>query len=407
MEQLQAIPVLRIRLVDFQAWANSRAVPPLDGSASSVLNMRKSLFMAEQHPRFNIHPFHIHWKAAVWPVGTVFQGRVPRADWVFAIQASADSWASGFVSTAFSMDHLISQLRVPDTMPEVWNTVSRNSWRLPLQKKRLMVRLNFYEVSSAERLMFRDIPDRMMTSYGLLQKPNRTWCPKAALLRLLKRDGVLASDHLEQCLEGFSLQNAKELLDPSRPQCIVCATNVCDAFLDACGHTFCNGCIQQHVRVGGTSCPVCRAELSDRAWTQVRRVTSRRLHDAVAFAKQEQLVNLSRNLRGTLVFVAPNVDCGRQVVQWCGDAIDIQTPSDPPIAGARQFDHIICTTSLLPSVASVRLLHELFQKHSTDTTTLHVLVARSGGSPDDADDFSWVRDFSKCYPNLIEMSMYS
>ena len=185
----------------------------------------------------------------------------------------------------------------------------------------------------------------------------------------------------------------------------MCASNVCDTFLDACGHTFCDTCVQQHVRVGGTSCPVCRADLPDKGWTQVRRVTSRRLHDAVSFAKQDQLVNLARNLRGNLVFVAPSVDCGRQVVQWCGEAIDIQTPTDPPLAATRQFDHIVCSTCLLPTVASVRLLHELFQKHSTDTTTLHVLVARGGTHADE--DFSWVRDFSKCYPNLIEMSMYS
>ena len=402
MEQIQALPFLRMRLLDYQTWANSKAVPPLDGTASSLLSMRKSLFLAELHPRFSIHPFHLHWRAAVWPVGTVFQTRVPRADWVFAIQTAAESWATGFFNNNYALDHLLSQLRVPEGMPEMWSIIVRNSWRLPLQKKRLMVRINFYEVSAMERAMFREVRNRMMASFGLLQKPDASWSSKAGLLRLLKRDGILPSDRLDDCLEGFALTNARELLNSSRPQCIICATNTCNAFLDACGHTFCDACIQQHVGVGGTTCPVCRAELPEHGWTQVRRVTSRRLQDASCFAKQEQVVSLAKNLRGPLLFVAPNVECGRQVVSWTGDdMLNIVTPSDPPVGAF--FDHIVCTTASLPSTSCVRLLHELFQKHSTDTTTLHVLVERGGATEE---DFSGVRDFCKCYSNLIEMSTY-
>jgi hypothetical protein len=401
-EQLQTVPFLRLRLLDYQMWANSRAVPPLDGTAASLISMRKSLFLAEMHPRFSIHPFHVHWRAAIWPVGTVFQTRVPRADWIFAVETAAESWATGFVHRNASLDHLLSQLRVPDGMPEIWSTVARNSWRLPLQKKRLMVRLHFYELSATERAMFREVRNRMMASFGLVQKPDATWSSKAGLLRLLKRDGILPSDRLDDCLEGFALANAQDLLSSSRPQCIICATNVCNAFLDACGHTFCDGCIQQHLHVGGTSCPVCRADLAEQGWTQVRRVTSRRLHDPSVFAKQEQIVTLAKNLRGTLLFVAPNVDCGRQVVSWTGNpSLNIVTPTDPPVGA--YFDHIVCATALLPTTESVCLLHELFQKHSTDTTTLHVLVER-GGTADE--DFSWVRDFCKSYSNLIEMSTY-
>ena len=400
-EQLSAVPFLRMRLADFQAWSNSLAVPPVDGTASSLLSVRKALFLAELHPRFSVHPFHIHWKAAVWPVGTVFQTRVPRADWVFGVTSSAEAWATGLVSNQFALDHLFSQLRVPENLPEMWSIVSRNSWRLPLQKKRLMVRLSFYEPSPVERAMFRDT-NRLMSSFGLVQKPDKTWSSKAGLLRLLKRDGVLASDRLEDCLEGFALTNARELLQPSRPQCIVCATNVCNAFLDACGHTFCDSCIQSHLHVGGTSCPVCRAELSDNGWTHVRRITSRRLHERLTFAKQEQIDSLARNLRGSLLFVAPNTECGSQVVSWVGADINIVTPRDPPLKDG-SFDHIVCTTASLPSNNTVRLLHELFQKHSTDTTTLHVLVERGGPSEEDT---VWVRDFCRCYPNLIEMSTY-
>jgi hypothetical protein len=298
------------------------------------------------------------------------------------------------------MDHLFSQLRVPDGLPEMWSIVARNSWRLPLQKKRLMVRLNFYEVSATERAMFRDM-NRMMASFGLVQAPDATWSAKAGLLRLLKKDGVLPSDRLDDCLDGFALTNARDLLSPSRPQCIVCASNVCNAFLDACGHTFCDTCIQQHLHVGGTSCPVCRADLPERGWTQVRRVTSRRLNDPSVFAKQEQVVSLSKNLRGTMLFVAPTTECARQVVSWTNSSINIVTPMDPPVASF--FDHIVCTTASLPTTASVRLLHELFQKHSTDTTTLHVLVERGNSTEE---DFSWVRDFCKSYSNLIEMSTY-
>jgi len=401
-EQLQGLSFLRIRLLDYQGWANSRAVPPLDGTAGSLIAMRKSLFLAEMHPRFSIHPFHVHWRAAIWPVGTVFQTRVPKADWVFAVETAAESWATGLVHRNAALDHLLSQLRVPDGMPEMWSTVSRNSWRLPLQKKRLMVRLNFYELSAMERAMFREVRNRMMASFGLVQKPDASWSPKAGLLRLLKRDGILPSDRLDDCLDGFALANAQDLLSSSRPQCIICATNVCNAFLDACGHTFCDSCIQQHLHVGGTSCPVCRADLPEQGWTQVRRVTSRRLQDPSVFAKQEQITSLAKNLRGSLLFVAPNVDCGRQVVSWTGNpSLNIVTPNDPPVGAF--FDHIVCTTALLPSTASVRLLHELFQKHSTDTTTLHVLVERGGSAEE---DFSWVRDFCKSYSNLIEMSTY-
>lgn len=406
LEQVNTLSFLRMRLTDFQAWANSQSVPALDGSATSLLSMRKSLFTAEQHSRFSVHPFHLHWKAAIWPLGLVFQTRVPRADWVFAVHQNAESWATGFVSNQFALNHLFSQMRIPDATPEMWSIVSRNSWRLPLQKRRLMVRVHFYDMSALERAVFADLLERqpMMTSFGLVQMPDQSWSSKAALLRLLKRNGILSSDRLKHCLEGFSLQNAEELLAPTRSSCIVCTTNTCNAFLDACGHTFCDSCIVQHVNVGGTSCPVCRAEICENGWTQVRRVTSRRLADPVSFAKQDQLVNLARNLRGSLVFVAPTVDTGRQVATWIEESnATVYTPFDAPL-GDCSFDHIVCTTALLPSARCVKLLHELFQKHSTDTTTLHVLVARKHGTEE---DFAWVKDFSKCYSNLIEMSMYA
>lgn len=407
LQQINSQPFLRIRLSDMQAWMNQTQVPSFNGTCSSVLSLRKGIAAADADGRFSLHPYHLHWKAAVWPLGTVFQGRVPRADWVFAVSTSPEGWATGFVHSTPQFDHLRAQLRHGDGLPEFWDMVARNSWRLPLQKKRLMIRLQFYEVSAAERAVFRNTRNRMMSSFGLVEKADGSWSAKAGMLRLLKRDGVLPADRLESCLEGFPLTNALELLHTTKPQCIICATHPCNAFLDLCGHTFCDTCLTQHVTHGGTSCPVCRAELTETGWTQVRRTTSRRVDSGGTFSKQEQVVSLSQNLRGSKCFVMPNAATAEQVLSWLGtlsNDVMLACPGDF-VPHTAQFDHLICTTALLPSATCITLLHKLMQKHSTDTTTLHVLVA-SRTATVAQEETDWVREFSRCYSHMIEMSSY-
>ena len=408
MQTLQSVSFLRIRLQDLQSWMQQTLVPSFSGTSSSLISTRKAIGTADMDPRFSLHPYHIHWKAAVWPLGTVFQGRVPRADWTFAVSSSADSWATGIVSSAARFEHVCSQVGHSDRLPEYWDVVIRNSWRLPLLKKRHMIRLQFYEVGAAERAVFRTAKHRLMASFGLVQKPDGSWSAKAGMLNLLKRNRTVPADRLEACLEGFALTNAQELLQPSKPQCIVCATNPCNAFLDLCGHTFCDTCIQQHLTHGGTSCPVCRADLAETGWTQVRRSTSRHASESAVFAKQDQIVSLSQNLRGSKCFVTPSESTASQVLSWIGTPSEdtyLVCPRDPPVPKTTLFDHIVCTTALLPTAACLTLLHELLQRSSNDTTTLHILVARNSWHGDE--EYGWVRDFSKCYANMIEMSSYS
>lgn len=406
LEILQEMPFLRMTMLDFQLW-NSSHVSHYDGTTQSLIAFRKSFGLAQTHPRFTVHPSHLHWRACVWQMGSIFQGRIPRGDWTFIVDCSAVSWSSALPANPMQLQSVAQQLR-GEFIPEQWDTVSKNSWRLPLTKKRLMVRLMFYDISSHERNVFsnRTGVDGMMATFGLMRK-DEEWSAEAALLKLLKKDGVLASDHLNTCLSGFALEHAQELLNPAnaRSQCVVCATNFCNTFLDACGHLFCDVCVRAHLDAGGDSCPVCRRKIEEDAWTQVRRTTTRK-QDVVQFAKQEQVSYLTRNLKGNICLVVPNGDCALQVAKWSSRSdVVVESAVSPGPPCKRTYDHIICCTTLLPDSRSLELMHSLMQGNSTDVTTLHVLIARCNSGFEES--HGWVRDFCKCYSNMIEMSSYS
>jgi Zinc finger, C3HC4 type (RING finger) len=405
MEILKSQQYLRINPETYRKWHQERILESLDGSATSIIQIRKLLSNVEFAPRLAIHPSLIHWRAVVFEDRLVFNACVPSADWFFLINSSTKSWVTGYHEDVVSLKNCIQKLTKKEVYPEHWDLIKRTSWRLPLQKKRLMIRLLFYDISNVERLMMKESKDPLFTSFGLVQLQNETWSSKAGLFRLYKKDGILSSEYLDQCLEGFALENAKVLLNGTQPKCIICCTNNCNTFLDSCGHTFCDTCVKSHVSVGGTNCPVCRCVLRDGEWSQIRRSTPRK-QETFQFSKKQQIVTLVTNLKGNIAVIVPNQDCKDQVLSWIDTSeerlyvFDI----DSFVHDSYKFDHVICSTSLVPDIHMLEILHQILQNNSTDCTSMHVLVGKNGNGEEE--DYKWVREFSKAYSNMIEMSSY-
>jgi hypothetical protein len=405
MEVLNSQQFLRMSPESFRKWNHESVLASLDGTTTSVMEMRKLLSTIEFAPRLALHPSQIHWRAVVFEDHLIFNGRIPLADWFFLIHSSTKSWVTGIHEDIGSLKSCLTKIARRGILPEHWELIKRTSWRLPLQKKRLMVRLLFYDITSTERSMLKESKDSLFTSFGLVQLPNETWSSKAGLFRLYKKDGVLSSDYLDQCLEGFALENAKVLLNGSSSKCIICTTTNCNIFLDSCGHTYCDSCIKSYASMGGNTCPSCRNPFNDGQWSQIRRSTPRK-QESLQFSKKDQILTLTNNLKGDIAIVVPNQDIKDQVLSWIGNLnphlylFDI----DSFVSGSLKFDHLICTTALVPDVHMIEQMHQILQNNSTDCTSMHVLVGKTAS--DEEEDYKWVREFTKAYSNMIEMSSY-
>ncbi|CAI5733901.1 unnamed protein product [Peronospora farinosa] len=72
---------------------------------------------------------------------------------------------------------------------------------------------------------------------------------------LMEKDRRAALQQMEQALRAQ--RDAEKAL-----VCVVCLVNVVDRVLVPCGHSYCTTCVY---RLDGTSCPVCRHDISDSA----------------------------------------------------------------------------------------------------------------------------------------------
>lgn len=405
LEVLKSLQYLRITPDTFRKWNNERLLITLDGTTTAIMELRKVLTTIEFSPRYCLHPSNIHWRSMIIEDGLSFQGYIPKADWYFLINSSTKSWVTGIHEDISQLRNCIKKILQKEILPEQWEQIRRTSWRIPLLKKRLMIRLIFYNSSVIERSMTRETLEPMYTSFGLVQLPNKEWSSKAGLLRLYKKDGILASEHLDDCLEGFALENAKVLMQANKPQCIICATNFCNTFLDNCGHSFCESCVQTLLNTNIVTCPSCRTEIQ--GTTQIRRATPRK-QETLQFSKKQQLVTLIQNLKGTIAIVVPDEICHEQVLEWLKNYLteNIYVLHKDSYVPKIQYDHVLCSTCILPDIFVLDILHFILQNYSTDCTTMHVLVGK-GTNADEEEDHKWVKEFSKCYSNMIEMSSYS
>ena len=381
MNVIQSLQYLRMKPNDYFDWVDKCAVGGNTTEARDFIAVRKSLELAKSNGKYCVHPNQIHWKTVSHELRANFHYN---ADHRFIVFFDAAAWAT-------MLPHKTHILRTKEfSRPEATSIILRNAMRLPKDVRGLTVRMHFSTPTPAEKLIMGRFPDhhRMMQCFGLHFFGK--WTTKPALLAIHKRQQTLGSNYIDSCFDGFAHDSAKGLLE-TKKECPICS-NAANSLLDNCGHVFCDTCIKSHMEVGGNNCPICRETLGD--WTVIKRSTSRQ-KTSEHFSKKETLLKLI--FLPEVVLVLPSSFIKEQVEDWTGTAID-SILMDVPFSREKKYLNIILLSSLLNKAWQLKVLHDIFQSLMKDGTTLHILI--------DDQLPEWIGEFSSCYKNICEVSMY-
>jgi hypothetical protein len=342
---LEILGVLVMKPSEYFAWAK-KSEEKYQTLESSVA-LREAVFKSTLDFRFSPPAFMYQWRVFAFnSVTRITGGTLPQCDWTAIIINSSPLDYCKKSLSFYVMNQVRNAGMFRGTLRfEYFNSIERSMFRVPFAQK-MSVRIHACEVANQyEKTLeksFKEKPeDHFMATMGFLKSKPVTgffpasepglnnaglnasiinaglgeggaighaqkkllWSEKLFNLRIRKTAGFIYSEFVEDCFEGFALESAREILSCNASDCCICCTNTSNVVLEACGHSFCQVCLNTMLDgttnqgVGGKvwePCPTCRAPFSKETMVQFKayKTTRRKARENSSLTRKRALLYL-------------------------------------------------------------------------------------------------------------------
>ena len=350
---------------------------------------RYRVHWAKTNPKIRVPAYAIHWRACISKLSLPVQGVIPHADWNILYTDDEEDYAYKHISTEKCY---AACKRYGITEPiHFIQDIQRNSFITPFPKTQMFT--NFFTFSEKESIDYVcvNVKDETMLSFGLLHC-NNAWSTKAFNRIRLKTKNVLSFDSVEQCFDGYSLQNAKLLMQDERPSCQICTISKIGAMFDSCGHTLCEKCIQTVCANDQPVCPFCRTTVTEKEYTILRKKLRSTAKTLEKLSRQKAAEKVFSNLQNVCILATAETE---DVIRGWFPSAHIYTLSKDPLC-MQKFNNLLILEELHERDHYLQV-HKMFQTFAG--CTLHWLS-------DSEFTHRKQDEFSKCYSYCTHSSVY-
>lgn len=317
---LEILEVLFMTSQDYFQWVS--ASREKYSSLESSVWLREAVHKSTMDFRFSPPPFMYIWKVFVCNSKLKRENYVmnPCSEWsCLALNSNAMEYCRK--SIGYETLHQVRTSSFPLFFRECerfeyFNALESSMLRVPFTKS-FVITVHKCDVGHAYEKnfekVFKDKPaDSFMASMGFLRKPQtmafiplkEEWDAKQFNLRIRKTAGYIYSDFIEDCFEGFSLDNAKNIISSNPNECVICCTNSVNVLLESCGHSFCLNCINTMLDTGSSQndilrkvqepCPNCRTMFSKDSLIQFKqyKTTRKKSKEDTSLTRKRALLHL-------------------------------------------------------------------------------------------------------------------
>jgi len=413
----------------------------------SSVDLRSGIYKSIMDYRFAPAPFMYQWRNFVFSSQTRLQGTYPHSDWSCII---INSSALDFLTRSLSFSTL-GQIRRTLYFKgagrfEYYAPLERSLFRTKFRQEMHVMVYPCEVVHAYEKTLEKSLKDRpldqFMASMGFLRVNDvrgDVWSEKLFNIKIRKSGHFIYSDFIEDCFDGFALENAKKIVS-SPPECCVCCTNAVDTLLEGCGHSYCNVCLStmlesipvSEFRQGRqmADCPSCRCTFSKESFIQFKAYkTTRRkskedglsrkkaLHmilnkgfgsppkqssslelDMESEEEPKYFIDHSGDPSNTLLII-PFSAVLSKVMDWfpgnhcvCLDSATLEIPE------SHKYSRIVMLSPFMEIGGTIlERLHTLLQSRTTAKFTLEILSLTYGSHFSAAEDFAWTRSMGEAY----------